>query len=156
MSRTTSLLLPVIILLLCLTCSGSVGANENDFIQTTKLLASDGAEWDQFGNSVSISGDRVLVGATSDSDDGYRSGSAYIFSRNHGGADNWGQAQKINASDGAEDDLFGRSVAISRDRVLVGAFCDDDIGIESGSAYVFVSKTIVKAIPYIPLLLLDE
>lgn len=43
---------------------------------------------------------------------------------------------KLLASDGAEDDLFGRSVAISGDTVIVGAYSDDN-GSDSGSAYIF-------------------
>ena len=48
------------------------------------------------------------------------------------------QQQKLTASDGAAFDLFGRSVAISGDTAVVGAFQDDDAGNNSGAAYVFV------------------
>ena len=44
---------------------------------------------------------------------------------------------KLIASDGAEGDLFGYAVGISGDRVAVGAFCDDDKGSSSGSAYIY-------------------
>ena len=81
-------------------------------------------------------------------------GAAYIFKRDQGGADNWGQVKKITASDGAAGDYFGVSVSISGDTVVVGAAKDDDNGIDASSAYVFKSKG--KAMPWIPLLLLDE
>jgi hypothetical protein len=105
--------------------------------QVQKLTASDAAADDNFGWSVAISGDTVVVGAYGDDDGGDDSGSAYVFERNQGGADNWGQVQKLTASDAAADDYFGWSVAISGDTVVVGAYGDDDGGGGSGSAYVF-------------------
>ncbi len=45
--------------------------------------------------------------------------------------------QKLTASDGAANDYFGFSVAISGDTALVGAVYDDDNGSESGSAYLY-------------------
>ena len=100
-----------------------------------KLLASDGAEWDAFGSTVSISGNTVVIGAVFDSDSDNESGSAYVFVRD-GGV--WTEQQKLLASDGAAFDRFGRSVAISGDTVVIGADGDDDNGSRSGSAYVFV------------------
>jgi hypothetical protein len=105
--------------------------------EVTKLLASDGFDNDYFGTSVSISGDTAIVGAHGDDDNGGLSGSAYIFSRNHGGTDNWGEVTKLLASDGAIEDWFGRSVSISGDTAIVGAHKDDDNGENSGSAYIF-------------------
>ncbi|MFC1968587.1 Ig-like domain-containing protein, partial [Chloroflexota bacterium] len=105
--------------------------------EVQKLTASDGAGFDFFGWSVSISGDTIVVGAWGDDDNGWSSGSAYIFERNQGGADNWGEVQKLTASDGAVGDAFGHSVSISNDTIVVGARWDDDNGEDSGSAYVF-------------------
>ena len=99
-----------------------------------KLLASDGAANDQFGYSVSISGDYAIVGAYADDDKGSNSGSAYVFKRD---GTNWSEQQKLTASDGAASDLFGRSVSISGDYAIVGADYDDDNGSYSGSAYIF-------------------
>ncbi|MBN1479626.1 choice-of-anchor D domain-containing protein [candidate division KSB1 bacterium] len=104
-----------------------------------KLAADDGLAGDQFGKSVFISGDKTIVGALSD-DYGYNSGSAYIFSRNQGGPDNWGQVTKLIASDAAFDDAFGTAVSMSGDFALVGAYGDDDNGSTSGSAYIFASE----------------
>ena len=123
------------------------------FIERKKLTASDGAADDLFGWSVSISGDTAIVAAPGDDDHGSDSGSAYIFSRDQGGADNWGQVKKLIASDGAADDCFGGSVSISGDTAIVGAEADDDNGTDSGSAYVYRQT---KAMPWIPLLLLDN
>ena len=98
-----------------------------------KITASDGAAGDYFGRSVAISGDYAVVGAYRD-DDPSSSGSAYIFKRD---GDAWTQQAKIIASDGAVDDYFGYSVAISGDYAVVGAYRDDDAGSDSGSAYIY-------------------
>ena len=101
--------------------------------QMFKLTGSDGAAGDYCGYSVSISGDTALVGAPLDDDLGDRSGSAYVFRWN---GESWVQVQKLTASDGAAGDVFGWSVSISGDTALVGAFGDDDLGTDAGSAYV--------------------
>ena len=82
----------------------------------------------------SISGDVAVVGAYGDDDNGSYSGSAYIFRRE---GNTWTQEAKLTASDGAASDYFGRSVSISGDFVVVGAYRDDDNGGYSGSAYIF-------------------
>lgn len=104
-----------------------------------KLVASDGAESDDFGWSVAISGTTVVVGAPADdSDTNTDQGSAYIFERDQGGTNAWGEVKKLVASDGAEGDSFGFSVAISGNTVVAVA-SGDDIGIhaDQGSAYIF-------------------
>jgi len=55
----------------------------DNWIEEEKLLASDGQEGDNFGCYVSLSGDTALVGAWLDGDNGYHSGSAYVFIRNN-------------------------------------------------------------------------
>ena len=110
---------------------------DNQWGQVKKLTALDGAAYDSFGWATSISGDTILVGAREDDDDGSNSGSAYVFERNQPAADQWGEVKKLTASDGAGGDLFGYSVSISGDTVVVGAYGDDDSGADSGSAYVF-------------------
>ena len=95
------------------------------------------AAGDLFGVSVSISGDTIVVGAHAADFMGTDSGSAYVFERNQGGEDNWGLVATLTASDAATDDLFGYSVSISVDTVVVGAFAEDFMFTDSGSAYVF-------------------
>jgi hypothetical protein len=90
--------------------------------QIAKLIASDGEAKDEFGWSVAVSGDTLVVGAYLDDDNGNKSGSAYVFERNHGRADNWGQVVKLLASDGDVQDQFGWSVAISEDTLVAGAY----------------------------------
>ena len=99
-----------------------------------KLTASDGAENDEFGISVAVHDDTIVVGAHQDDDSGDDSGSAYVFARD---SSMWSQKAKLTASDGAENDEFGISVAVHDDTIVVGAHQDDDSGDDSGSAYVF-------------------
>jgi hypothetical protein len=100
--------------------------------QEAKVTASDGAAGDYFGYSVSICGEYIVIGATQD--DSYR-GSAYVFKRS---GTSWAQEAKVTASDGAAGDDFGYSVAINGEYTIVGAVFDDDLGVNSGSAYVFI------------------
>ena len=109
----------------------------NNFGETKKLVASDGSAGDQFGNAVAISGDTAIVGAMGDDNPMGDAGSAYIFDRNQGGTNNWGEVQKLSASDADNSDQFGQSVAISGDTVIVGTMFNDDAGTSTGSAYIF-------------------
>ena len=99
-----------------------------------KAPSLDGQEGDNFGCYASLSGDTALIGAWLDGDNGYHSGSAYVFIRNN---TTWTQQAKLLPSDGEEDNLFGWSVSLDNDTALIGAYWDDDNGDKSGSAYVF-------------------
>ena len=103
-------------------------------IQSAKLTASDGGTLDQFGHAVGISGDTVVVGAKGNN--GFR-GAVYVFEKPEGGWANMTETAKLTASDAAASDVFGTSVAVSGDTVVVGAPGDADYGYKSGSAYVF-------------------
>ena len=110
---------------------------ENNWGEAVKLTASDGAELSHFGGSVAISGDTAIVGAYTSDNAAPNSGSAYIFERNYGGTNHWGERHKLTVLDAAADDHFGDSVAIFNDTAIVGAFANDDDGPSSGSAYIF-------------------
>jgi phosphohistidine swiveling domain-containing protein len=103
-------------------------------VEVAKLIASDGAAGDDFGKSVAVDGDTVLIGAPYDDDNGLQSGSAYIFTR-RGGV--WTERAKLTASDATANDFFGYAVALDGDTALIGAAYEGDNGIGSGSAYVF-------------------
>jgi len=106
--------------------------NGNSFVHKQKLLAFDGSWMDEFGRSVCISGNHVIVGASGDDDNGDSSGSAYVY---FWSGSRWVEDQKLTSSDGAESDYFGHSVSISGDHAIVGAYSDDDMGTDSGSVY---------------------
>ncbi len=109
------------------------------------LRASDAQSPDQFGYSISLSGDTLAVGARYEDggtgDPVSNAGAVYIFARNQGGADNWGEVQILHASDMQEDDYFGESVSISGDTLVVGTpYEDGGTGnpvYRVGAAYVF-------------------
>ncbi len=101
--------------------------------QKAKLTADDGAADDEFGISVAVEGDTVVIGAYQDDDNGDLSGSAYVFTRDSSGG--WRQRDKLTASDGAERDRYGYSVGVSGDTVVVGAYSDDSNEANTGAAY---------------------
>ncbi len=110
--------------------------------EVQKLLASDMDSLNYFGKSVSIDGDRLLVGAAyrnefdASGNLQIQAGVAYVFERNADGI--WEEKQKLMASDLASFDIFGWSVSISGDRALVGAYQHDVNGkTDAGAAYVF-------------------
>ena len=93
--------------------------------QIAKLTASDGVAGDLFGHSVAVDGDTAVVGAYEDESE---KGAAHVLAKDSSGA--WSQVAKLTASDGEAGDIFGWSVAVDGDTVVVGARYDD-------SAYVF-------------------
>ena len=104
--------------------------------QQAKLVASDPAASDNFGQSVAIDLNTAVVGAVGDdTDPSTNDGSAYVFLRT---GTTWALQQRLGASDRADSDFFGDSVAISGDTVVAGAD-GDDVGstTDQGSAYVF-------------------
>ena len=105
--------------------------------EQAKLLASDGAANDYFGNSISISGDTALIGAQGDDDKGSNAGSAYVYTRT---GTTWSQETKLLALDGVVGDQFGYPVFLSGDTAFITAVYEDDMGINAGSVYVFVNQ----------------
>ena len=108
--------------------------------QVAKLTASDAASNDEFGISVAISGDTVVVGARANTNYGGSGwGSAYVFRTTDGGA-TYDEVTKLTASGAASgDNDFGCSVAIDGDTVAIGARYDDNLGSYSDSGSVYVS-----------------
>jgi len=108
-----------------------------DMTQTAKLAASDGAAGDRFGNSVSISGNTVVVGGTQEGPNG--PGAAYVFTEPASGWADMTQTAELTASDGAAGDNFGWSVSISGNTVVVGELTPYTVGTGygPGAAYVF-------------------
>lgn len=106
----------------------------SSWVLDATLSASDAVDFIEFGSSVSADGDKIVVGAKRGVVGGVVGGAAYVFRQSSGV---WSQEAKLSASDAAYHDFFGTSVAVSADRILVGAKEDDDKGDGSGAAYVF-------------------
>jgi hypothetical protein len=112
------------------TRSGGVWSEEQ------KLVPSDGGDADEFGRTVALSGDSIVVGSPADDDRGIDSGSAYVFTRSDG---IWSEEQKLQISVAlaiAQNNL-GTSVAIQSDTALIGARKGTPLAPETGSAYVY-------------------
>jgi hypothetical protein len=112
----------------------------NQWGQVKKLVANNGTVGSALGLSMTMVGDDLVVGAGG-SDGGQRTGqgAVYLFERNQGGANQWGEVQQITASDGAPGDQFGSSVSMAGDTLLIGA-ARANVGdnVDQGSAYLFV------------------
>ena len=93
----------------------------NNWGEVKKLIASDAEVHDRFGHNVAVSGDTAVVGAPQKYAGATSAGAAYVFGRNEGGMDNWGEVTKLTASDGQGGDAFGIGVAVSGDTAVVGA-----------------------------------
>lgn len=111
--------------------------SENEWTEQAKLVSDLGNTTDDgFGRSIDISGDVAVAGVSYDNEKGSNAGAAYVFSRSVSD-ETWRRDAKLIASDASSNDQFGRSVAASRDYVLVSAQYDDENGSNSGSVYVF-------------------
>jgi len=133
--------------------------NGDFWVQQAYLKASNTEALDQFGGSVAIAGDTIVVGAMNEHSDATGvngnqnnnganySGAAYVFVRS---GTNWTQQAYLKASNTQQNDGFGASVAIAGDTVVVGAVGEDSnaTGVNGdqtnndlqspGAAYVFV------------------
>ena len=103
----------------------------NDWVELTDTKRLDSGA---FGISIAIDGGTAVIGNASDTDNGVNAGAAWVFQFD---GSNWVRQQKLLAADGAASDIFGGTVAISGDIIVIGARRDDDNGNNSGSAYVF-------------------
>jgi len=104
--------------------------------EQAKLTAPAGA--DEFGRSVAVSQDTVIVGAGGNGEDFMGSGSVHVYIRSDQSNSTWTEQATLKASDGNSDDRFGSSVSISGNALVVGSYRSDDNGVDSGSIYVFV------------------
>jgi len=111
-----------------------VSAQSTDLVE---LYAEDGSIEDRYGVSVDIHGDFMAVGADLDDNDGYfSSGSVYVYEKDENGE--WGNEQKITASNAVSEAQFGYSLSIYGDYLAVGAYnTDTDKGIACGLVYLY-------------------
>jgi hypothetical protein len=107
-----------------------VAGTVNDWLAVGKITTSDSADGDQFGESVFLDGDTLVVGAPGKD---LKQGAVYVFERG-GGTNGWMQIKKVTASDPVDEDQFGKSVSVSGDVLVVGAYGKDSY---QGAVYVF-------------------
>jgi hypothetical protein len=105
--------------------------------ETATLTASDNAPG--FGPAVSISGNTIVVGAEGAIVNGNSDqGAAYVFTRPATGWRNMTETARLTASDGTTDSVFGSSVGINGNTIVVGAVAGQP---DPGSAYIFVEPS---------------
>jgi hypothetical protein len=135
----------------------------NSWSQQAYLKAPNAEASDQFGTSVAISGDTIVVGANAEdsnqttitngasaNNSASSAGAAYVYTRS---GSSWSQQAYLKAPNAEAGDLFGRVVAISGDTIVVGAHTEasnqttitngasasaNNAASEAGAAYVFV------------------
>lgn len=113
-------------------------SESSDWSFRKRIKPSDAAAFQQFGSSVSLSNDTLAVGAWKDDSTDTDAGAAYVFSRNAGGNNRWGEVANLQSPEPLRGDYFGFDVAIDGDSLLVGAPFDD-VGsrANAGAAYMF-------------------
>jgi len=104
------------------------------YIEVAQLTASDAQANDQFGVSVALSGNRLVVGAHGEDTAGLNAGKVYVYDWN-GTA--YVEVAQLTASDAQANDYFGRSVALSGNRLVVGAHLEDTAGLDAGKVYAY-------------------
>jgi len=99
------------------------------WVEGQSILAGGATPLSQFGESLSIDGDRLVVGSTHDTNSSPATlGAAYVFERSGG---TWSQIQRLAHPDPATSGSFGQSVAIEGDAIVIGT------GSPSSRAYVY-------------------
>jgi len=104
--------------------------------QQSLLVPRDAGAFDQFGQSVAVEANKIVVGSDGKTTGGYlEAGAAYVFVRQ---AKEWSQQTKVIADYVYKGDSFGQSVAISGDKVIVGANGrDPNSQVQAGEAFVY-------------------
>ena len=105
------------------------------WVQKQRLAPIDGGSGDEFGNSVAVCGDRIVIGSEHhDGAAGSNSGAAYVYERQ---GTTWTLVAKLEPSDAEQGQYFARSVAISGDWIVCGTRFDSTLGNQAGAAYTF-------------------
>jgi hypothetical protein len=105
--------------------------------QTSTLNAGDAHDYHYFGTSIALYGTTAVVGASGDDHQGASSGAAYVFEYDDEEA-YWVTVTKLTSDNAQEFDNFGRSVAVYKSYIVVGAPGDDELGNDSGAAFVYI------------------
>lgn len=108
------------------------------WLRTQKLRPADLGQHDYFGHDLALAGDHGVASAYNDDDRGVNAGAAYVLDRS---GSTWSVGQKLTASEGMNFDLFGTSVAMTEDTIVVGAPQNQDgdpaAVTEEGAVFIF-------------------
>ena len=104
-------------------------------LSETKILASDGADGDLFGESIAIDGNRLVVGVRlADVGNDENAGAAYVFEKENG---EWKEVQKLISSDVDDRFFFGESVALDGNHLLIAETGNEDRVNQGGAVHAF-------------------
>ena len=113
---------------------------DNEWILDAQIYPQDAEVGLYFGCAVSLSGNRLIVGASGvDAQSGraqkaFTIGRAYVYERDNTG---WQHAATFAPQDGNAGNMFGAAVALNGDYAVVGAYQDDVLDFDTGSAYIY-------------------
>jgi len=106
------------------------------YIEVGQLTASDAQAYDYFGKSVAVFGNRLVVGADGKATAGLNAGKVYVYDWNSV-TYTYDEVTTVTASDTRTYEYFGMSIALSGDRLVVGATGEDISGLNAGKVYVY-------------------
>ena len=107
---------------------------ESNWSQQQILTATDAKKGDAFGQSIGLTEQFLVIGAPRSDSPLEDTGAVYVYSRSQ---DSWQFQSKLTADDGMAGDLFGISVAVDGNTILVGADLNDEKAENAGAVYVF-------------------
>lgn len=105
-----------------------------EWVERSRLAASDAAAHDHFGGAVALAGDQAAIGAATSDTSVENAGATYVFERQERG---WTEQARLTASDGSANDGFGWAVALDDGRLLGAADFESSQGTYAGAVYVF-------------------
>jgi hypothetical protein len=106
--------------------------------EVKRVAGGDGVDPDFFGWAVALAGDDAFVGAPQENDIEADAGAVHVFSRDQGGAEAWGEKERLTDADGRRVDYLGQALSVDGDTALVGAPGDSSAVPGGGAAHVFV------------------
>ncbi len=107
----------------------------NNWGNSKKLVPSVHQYLGRFGMSADIQGDLIVIGAQTENANGAASGAVYMFSRNQGGADNWGEVKRLPGLQSGEN--FGNDLSLSNETLAIGAPLNSSIRSRAGAVYIY-------------------
>ncbi len=113
----------------------TIDIKDRYFMDLAKIIASDAKAYDDFGDSVAMDGDHIVIGANDENSTSDGAGSVYVFKIGLDGSVY--EIAKLQAENTESDDKFGDTVAIDGDYIVVGASEEDTTADDAGRAYVF-------------------
>jgi hypothetical protein len=113
------------------------GDSKRGWRRTQRLQSSDPTWEDRFGQSLAADKVRLIVGRDRADDGASNAGAVTVYRRS---GSHFKREAELAASDPGSDDGFGCAVSVSGSVLVVGASRDDDLGLDSGSAYVWVLR----------------